>query len=714
MRTSKKMLAVLLSGSATLLWGLPAGAQTANTAETDSGGDIVVTAQRREQSLQDVPQSVQAVSGESLIRAGIVNVAQSIQLVPSATTGSTISAGSNAFQIRGVAASETDGDATVGFYLDNFAFNLPGRPFAPAADFYDLQRVEVLRGPSGTLYGLGSLGGTIKVLTNDPNLNEYEGSARMEGASTWGGQPGGSADAMFNAALIPGKLAVRAVVSYKLIGGYADAIPSGEKNANDASSFTGRIKLLAQPTDELKIRLAYWRNESKQNFSNRITYADPAQLDQTSGIANSSYSLFSGDIEYDLGFATLQSSTGYIKNTVVTNNAGVIPGIGRFDNVWPLVSKNFNEDLRLTSNGSGPFRYIVGAFYQNGRTVGGQSVALPDYALPGVTGIATFNDNTLKSRAFAVYGEGTYSAFDRKLDLTVGGRYYEEKRTFVENSSLTLISLGSVTPTIGTESAKNHTFNPRFNVAYHPTSNGMLYFEAAKGFRSGAITSTSIIAGANLALGTAFSNSSPPDTLWNYEAGVKWTLFDNKVRVAVSGYYFDWKDAQIELSPTLQSIVVPVGSVHGRGLDAEISWNTPLPGLRLAVSGNVNRTRLVDVVPEVAAGLPWISNGAQLPGTAKRTLAVSASYATPINGSGLEFRVNGRYTYRAKQQSVYDGRYAPWAGLGSLRAGVGNDQFDVTVFSENIGNSNRPISLPGGQVQIPYPRTIGISLGTKF
>ncbi len=134
----------------------------------------------------------------------------------------------------------------------------------------------------------------------------------------------------------------------------------------------------------------------------------------------------------------LQSSTGHIKNTVISNNGGFIPGIGNFTSLWPLVTHNFNEDIRITSSGSGPLRYIAGFFYQKGNTRGGQTVQLPDFVVaPGVTGFNTVNDrNQLFSEGWAVYGEATYSAFDRKLDLTVGGRYYKEKRRFEENSQL--------------------------------------------------------------------------------------------------------------------------------------------------------------------------------------------------------------------------------------------------------------------------------------
>lgn len=692
--------------------GASSDEQSPEAEDGEQKGDvIVVTAQRREQAITDVPQAVQAISGEQLQALGIEQIEDVIALVPSATIGSTISVGSNVFQIRGVAAAETDGDPTIGFYLDNFAFSLPGRPYAPAADFYDLQRVEVLRGPSGTLYGLGSLGGTIKVLTNDPDMYDTALSARTTWNLTDGGEPGASGDAMINVPLVDGKAALRAVVSYREIGGFADNIATGEDDANGADSFNGRIKLRLEPTERLTVQLAAWHNRSNQDFSNRITLADPPILDQTFGIANSQYTLLTADIEYDFGFATLLSTTGWIDNEVVVNNGGAIPGIGDFASFWPLETKNFNEDLRLASNGDGAFSWIVGLFYQNGETEGGQSVALPDFPVGGQTGLATFNDNLLETEAWAIYGDFTYSFAEGLIDLTVGGRYYEEERTFTENSSITLLGAGITVPTVGVDEASNNTFNPRVNVSINPSEDLMFYGEVAKGFRSGAITSSSIIAGANGALGTNFDNSSPPDTLWNYEAGVKWGFGD--FDIAISAYYFDWQDAQIELSPTLQSIVVPIGDVRGKGIDAELSWRTPLDGLSLQASGNINSTEIEEVIPEVGAALPWLSEGNQLPGTAKRTFTLSANYVAPIGG-GWDLMANGRYSYRSRQQSVFDGVFAPWFGLGFARLAVEKDGLEIGLFSDNIGNSQRPITRPGGQNQVPYPRTFGVSVEKRF
>jgi iron complex outermembrane receptor protein len=690
--------------------------------------EIVVTAQRREERIDKVPQAVQAITGIELTRAGVDNISESIALIPSATTESTIGPGATAYQIRGVASGETDGDATVGYYLDNFAFSMPGRPYAPVADFYDMNRVEVLRGPSGTLYGLGSLGGTIKVLTNDPNLNKVEGSVRLTGGQTANAYGDYSGDMMFNAPIIDDTLAVRGVLSYRHMSGYAYIIPAEEKNGNPVDSMTARIKVLAKPTEALRIQLSYWHQFTHTDFSDRITYADNPQyggpaVDQTFGIAPSNYDLGVIDVSYDFGFATLQSTSGYLDNTVISNNGGFIPGIGNFTSIWPLESKSFNEDMRLVSNGQGNLRWIGGLFFQNADTVGGQTVSLPNYSLPGLgddTGYATTNDNKTISESGAVYGEGTYTMMNGFLDLTAGGRYYRENRTFDQNSSFIVYypdMPNSVTPTVGSTKVIEHTFNPHFNVSVHPTDDGIVFLDVAKGFRSGAITSTAIIEGANAALGTHFSSTSDPDTLWNYEAGTKWSFFDGIVRAEAIAYIFDWKNAQIELSPTLQTVVVPAGNVRGRGGDVALDWRLWDTGLTLRFTGNLNQTTLSSVPVEIATGLPQIHDGAQLPGTAKHTAALAAGYvhSLPYFRGDWEFRGNARYSLRGPQQSVFTGgAYAPSVGLSSVRFGVGNARYDIAVYGDNLSDTRGPLDRPGGQYEIPYPRVVGLSFEAKL
>ena len=217
--------------------------------------EILVTANRTEQSINDVSQAVQALSGDDLQDLQITDFEQMIDLIPGAVQNSSISQGSNVYSIRGVASAETDGDATIGYYLDNFAFSLPGRPYAPVTDIYDTERVEVLRGPSGTLYGLGSLGGTIKVITKDPVIGEFEGSFKATLADIDDGDSSHTGDLMLNIPLSE-NAALRGVLSIKDIGGWAEIIPSNQTNGNPYDGITGRLKLLLEPSEYLNIHLA--------------------------------------------------------------------------------------------------------------------------------------------------------------------------------------------------------------------------------------------------------------------------------------------------------------------------------------------------------------------------------------------------------------------------------------------------------------------------
>ena len=674
--------------------------------------EILVTANRTEQSISDVSQAVQALSGDDLQDLQITDFEQMIDLIPGAVQNSSISQGSNVFSIRGVASSETDGDATIGYYLDNFAFSLPGRPFAPVTDIYDTERVEVLRGPSGTLYGLGSLGGTIKVITKDPVIGEFEGSFKATLADIDGGDSSHTGDLMINIPLSD-KAALRGVLSIKDIGGWAEILPTNQTNGNPYDGITGRLKLLVEPSEDLSIKLTYWHQDSEQKFANRLTYPNPPAIDNTFGETYSDFTIYMMDVEYDLGFATLQSTTGYVENTVISNNGGFIPGIGNFSSLWPLESENFNEDLRLISNGDGAWGWIAGVFYQDGETFGGQDVLLPDFGFNSINA-----SNLLSSESWAIYGEANRTSADEKWVVTVGGRFYDEKRSFAENSAVELLPAITgapepiITKTVGVDSSSNDTFNPKLNIAYYPNDDSMVYFEAAKGFRSGSITSSSIMTASNATLGgTDYDNSSEPDTLWNYTVGGKWNL--GSIQIDFAAFFYDWSDAQIEISPALQSIVVPVGDIEGRGIDLTIAWDTPVEGLSLYFAGNINEVELDNVDEAISTKNPFMANGSQLPGTAKSTYSLRANYLRELD-NGMMLTANTLLTHRDKITSVFDGRVSDEIELLSANISVGTDSWKLGLFGRNLAQEDGISSMVGGQHTVPFPRTLGVSFDRNF
>jgi iron complex outermembrane recepter protein len=684
--------------------------------------EIVVTAQRREQAISDVPQSLQAFSGRDMEEASIKSIGDTIDLIPSASQVASISAASTVYQIRAISPSEGTGDATVGYYMDNFPFALTGLAYAPVVDYFDIDRVEVLRGPSGTLYGLGSLGGTIKTITNEPKLDRYEWAIKMSGAWADDADTSNSADVMFNAPLIEDKLALRAVLSWRERGGYAEIIPYGEKNGNGSKRTTSRVQLLAQPSEKLSAKLSWWNSRARQDYLDRVTFADPPRIDNTDGSGESDYDIYVLDLEYDLGFATLLSTTGYMKNEISDDNDGCIAlPVGCFESQIPNDSKSINQDLRMTGSlMDDSLSYIVGVFYQDAETGGGQDVLLPDNTqVPGNVGLEILNNNLTESKSWAIYGEGTYAFEDVPLELTVGLRYYKEERDFDQQSSLRLLSLGAFIPTVGTSGYDEDTFNPRVNLSWRPNANAMFYIGATKGFRSGAINSSAQVSAANAALGSNFTPTNGPDELWNYELGTKLSLFEGALDLNAAVYSIDWSDAQIAISPAAQFIIVPMGDVKGTGVDLELLWRTPVQGLTVSASGNVNSTELENVDPLIQASnaprLSYMKNGNQLVGTVEETFATVVNYAHPrpvYEDWSLNFNI--RYTYRGDQQSSYDGRYTPSIELGYMRLSVGNERYEIELFSDNITDEPGPISVPGGQHVVPYPRTIGLGFQARF
>jgi outer membrane receptor protein involved in Fe transport len=709
---------------AVVVWaGLPLGITFgASSAMAQSSGsapmeEIVVTAQRREQAINDVPQAVQALSGQNLKDANVVRLADVIDMIPGASQVTSISAGSTAYQIRAIAPAEGLGEGTVGYYVDNLAFAMPALPYAPAIDLFDTDRVEVLRGPSGTLYGLGSLGGTVKTITRDPVLDAFELSARTTSAWSDDASRSYSGDIMVNAPIIDDRLAIRGVLNYRKRGGYSELLAFDKDNGNPERRRTGRIKLLAQPTDKLSIKLAYWDMKSRQDFFDRVTFANPPRTNNTFGRGASDYEFVIGDIDYDLGFGVLQSTTGYVRAKLSDDNNGSIAlPVGSFESQIPQDSKVWNQDLRISGTGMADrLDYIVGIFYQDGETGGGQKVILPENTqIPGNVGLETSNDNVTDSESWAVYGEVTYRAESIPVAVTLGLRYYEEKRSFDQNSLLRFLGTGVTIETVGTTSTDENSLNPRLNVAWHPTDDGMIYLSATKGFRSGMLNSNALVSAANAALGTSFDANNEPDALWNYELGSKWTLAGGALDVGAALYYIDWSDAQVAISPAAQFIIVPIGDVEGVGLDLEATWRTPISGLTLSMSGNINETELNNVDPLIQAStsprLVYMKNDNQLVGTTKRTFASVLNYRRTIGSNGWMMNYNLRYSYRGKQQSSYDGRYAPSLNMMSTRLAFETERYELSVFADNLTDEGGPISVPGGQNIVPFPRTFGVGL----
>lgn len=669
---------------------------TASTVET-----VVVTAQKREEDVSKVPVTVQAIQGEALERQGIKSVKELITQIPGASLAGETSQGTEVYQMRGTVSGDTTGDATVASYLDDFAFSIPAVPFAPPADLYDLNRVEVLKGPQGTLYGSSSLGGVIKIVTNNPDLNDFKVSGQGSVGSVYQHATDYSGDVMINAPIIAGKLGVRAVLSGKHLSGFDNVPAIGLKNANNSDTILGRVKILFQPNDKLSITGSIWRFEAHQDFTNRMDGNDPPVDGATApGVSPTDYTLYTATVNYDLGWADFTSATGYIKR-----NYSIVANGCQVDLCYHVDAPNhtdgFHQELRLSSKGDSPLRWIGGLFYLDANNASHTDFVITNPPLNIQA------DSAINSKEAAAFGEVSYDLMGGKLRPLVGLRYSIVKRTRQENSITTYAG----TPiSVVDANAEGHYYHisPRFNLSYFPTEDGMIYVNVAEGYRPGALQTSNQVVALQAVLGVTTSERLQTDALWSYEVGTKWAFFDRTVNVALSVYKTKWDRAQLQTGKSGASGILNVGDVDGQGVELYVSQRTPVPGLRWAVATGWNSTKLKNIDPHILAGLPFLYNGMQLPPVPKTSTTLMVNYERPTNYYDVTFLADARYTYRSDEEDLSTGRRASKLNLFSADVGFKKDNYTFQVYADNISNDNGPTIWEQGRMIVPRPRTVGV------
>jgi len=678
------------AGSAATQPGRAAGDQVPGSTGTES--DIIVTAQRRAERLQDVPIAIQAFSGAQLEASGIRNVADLITQIPGASEGRGNTAGIQTYQIRGV--SSFYGDSTIGYYVDEAAYVIPNRNYAPVVRAFDIDRVEVLRGPQGTLYGLGSMGGTIRFITAQPDLDEFHARGLFTLADTNGGKASGSGDAAVSVPLVPGKVAVRGSVSYDHWGGYAES-PSFPGDKNDVYMQDYRAKLLAKPTDAWTIKLGFQRNITEDHWGRNFATVDPPRfvISPVRGRASQRYNMWTGYTSYDFGSVLAESSTGYIdrKDTSV---GPIVLGPRAFELDANAASFSFVQELRLVSQGNTALRYVVGAVYQDAKN-------LEDIAV--VRGPPISSVSTYRSKSWAGFGELSYGFANDLIRPLIGLRYFRDDRDFTTQNRAPFVRPPYL------KSATFDSFNPRFNLAIKPNDNMLFYVNVARGFRSGTFNTASAVA----VSGGAVDYTVAPDSIWSYEAGTKLTLLDHLLYVEASVYQFDWQDVQLNYTVAGGvQVIRNAGNVRGRGFEYGVTLR-PTSTLTLQATGNFNDTTFRSLVnPVVFAATPSIAVGRQVASVPKSHHTLSATWVEPLKGDDLKLLVNASYTYISKQGDPGDnlGRFGSSHDLVKARIGVQRQHWGAFLFGDNLLNDTSPIQVSGSGSTRYFPRKLGVEL----
>lgn len=725
----------------------------ADELDTASLQEIVVTATKRETKLLDTPISMSVIGPEELQVTNADSFADYARLVPGLTAIDS-GPGEKRYALRGLQAA---GEPEVSLYYDEIPISgLPGGSLDTGSDqpdikLWDVDRIEVLRGPQGTLYGNGSMGGAIRILSKRPDLSSFAASTEAEGGLTEGGAPSWGVSAMLNAPIIIDRFAVRLTFYDRHVGGWIDNVertdvdlkqPTGQ-NQNSEHTWGSRLSAKLAVSDRWDITgiFYYQKLQTGDSFETYSSFAEPGNPYVSAAFVRTPWDDMSamGTLisTYDLGWASF-TATGSYQNRVADQSIDTtryllsLFGCTEFTinvscfgpPIVPAVSyahegvKSSSGDLRLVSKSEGRLEWTAGAFTQLASTYRHGQVAAADsdgyIDLNPNTGVA---DDRLFARTnhdqfdqYALYAESTYDVF-RGLDATVGLRGFHSYRS----DQQVLVQQFFPGDPVGPEPFQSFTESAlfkKFELSKKVTPNILLYVEAAQGFRAG---------GPNYPGG--FTETAPPyrsDSVWDYEVGWKASTADNRVSFTGAIFRIDWKDLQQLVPATLFSYIVNAGSARSDGLESEFDAHLT-DRIELSMGGSSANAHLVGPQP-AASGL---YEGERLGGVPKWTANASALYRMPVTD---QFAISGRidYTYQSSRPSVTPTQSPAYFVIGASNLTSlhllleQHDHWTLGLHVTNLFNVFAPLSAQAldsnliKTVTAAPPRTATLTITTLF
>jgi len=687
--------------------------------------EIIVTAQKRSANLQDVPFSVSATSEAQIRDSGsgnIVDLARNIAGFAVADLGP----GQSQVAIRGISSGQVIRDQPgvkeqVGVYLDESPISVA--LFTPDLELFDIDRFEVLRGPQGTLFGSGSEAGTVRYITRQPRIGQFEAMTDASFEQVAHGDQGGSVRGAVNIP-ITDTAAARAAVYWHHLPGFIDAIQPGggvKKDANDGDRTGMRLALLLKPNDELSItpRVVYQnlttngypRVDLYNILANPYTAISPVSIGNLEQYTQQREGLLDqfvlGDlkVDYNLGPATLTSVTSYThRNVRVLRDATQLTGsvtvdiLGNVPNIEaaarvnsPLYDRTslnvVSEEIRLGSSGNEQVEWLVGGFFQHVNRRYGQDLPTPGYdALISTPGSATnapvdtpfFSDLSYRLKQYAAFGEATWHV-TTQLALTGGLRYYrftEDKNVLFAGAFAGETFVPDTNPPVpGVIPASTHSSgtSPRGIISYKLTDDVQLNAQAARGFRLGGINDPINLPLCSPTDRVVFGNQSnwKDEKTWNYEIGAKTQWLDRRVTFNIAAFYADIKDLQATTTAGTCSsrVVFNVPTARSEGVEAEL-FARPNANWDFGVSATLIDAKLTSSVTStdqlgnvvVVGGL---ADGNRLPTAPKAQASASVGYTLPLAQS-RDFFANVTVQYVGSSFSQFENEEP---GFGAICAG---------------------------------------------
>jgi iron complex outermembrane receptor protein len=750
--TSRPKALVTISIFATLLRTSTAIAQVttaavSGTSTNDSSGselpDIIVTARKTTERLQDAPMSVAVITSDAIDKTEATTLEDLGRETPGLTIVSA-APGQNAITVRGLS-----GNNTVGFYLDDTPLSIGiGNAVQPTnfdmdPALFDLDRVEVLRGPQGSLYGASSFGGTVRYITNQPSLTEEHITAKVTASDTDGGGANDEVDALINQPLIPGYLAARAMVFDRNNSGYVDQYPTDPRNylavlpgpvdrdINTEQTFGGRIAIKAKPTEEFSATLAayYQHMDLGAPFTFDAppgSFGDPIQSRLVREPSTDRVQLYTLTLQDEVHPVHLSSSTSYMDRYVFNAEDDSKDLYFFFPQgaVYPSTlyaearNRNFVEEMRASGD-EGPVHGVVGLFYAHAVAFGTLNWPTPpQYAAAFGSEPVYYNWNDFLDVQKAVFGELNIDLAPG-LQATLGARLYQQSQRYTVYIN-GIFNGGVETPASSYTSEARGT-TPKYGLSYHVTPDILTYTTVAKGYREGGplypFPSTCAVDLSALGLSTP-PTAYKPDAIWNYELGAKTEWLEHRLTVNAALYYIDWTNIQ-------QNITLPTcgfnftgnfGTASSKGSEFEVNYEAT-KALKLTVSFSYNEAKLTSTV-RGAAG----QAGQTLEYAPRWTGAISAEYTHAINADTFAY-LRGDFNSTSREYTSYNSQSVYYNSAGysllNLHLGVRHTVWGGGLFVTNALDKHAESELPllngvdlptQRRVALNRPRTIGLDI----
>ena len=715
-----------------------------NIKKSDVFEKITVTATKRLKSKQEIASSISALSTSDIEMKGLDDLEGIARTLPGVTLNQPIK-NRSFINIRGVATSTSAGNTQdpVSVYINDMPVtDTFGAPVQPDLRLYDIERVEVLRGPQGTLFGSGSLGGTVRVITNKPQFDGFESSVRLDLANTDNADVRQRYDAMVNIPIIDDELALRAVGYYRDVSGWVDNVALGTKNSSIDKG--GRLSLNWKPTEEFNavFEMLHQNSEPKDSDAWNPDIGKFKKKSAQSEGRPSELSTYNATLEYDMpNFATFISSTSYSSSeTAVRIDYGDITGLG-----FPLLANNepwkaefLSQELRLVSNTDSNVEWVGGLFYIERESNADFMFTLPgisDYVnsnvAPGLMSDDVFmrTNTRTESKEIALFGEVGYQ-INNAWSVTVGSRVsnvdvsiYEPNREVLNFATFTKDSV-----IFSNQGTDDGIFTWRAALSYQPRFNWHLYSSVATGYRIGQTNPFVGKSPVDPSDPLDIPNLYEPDKTINYEFGLKSLLLDDTIMFNAAAFYIEWEDIQVDAIrlSDVANYIANAGEAVSKGVELELEVRA-IENLNINLAVTLQDAKIVKInaADSLRSG---VVEGDPLPGSVDYQVSLSAQYDWVFKDKyDMYARVGAQFVDASSNgfsnqpgTSSQNPYLVDNSAYENVEASLGIilENWELTLYGENLTNNDDYILNEGGvtsnYINTLRPRTVGLKAHYRF